>query len=175
MIEKTTFKEMLASLPQANDVKTMLAVDASGNPVSITKESQAQVAAELMPVATVDKKGLMSADKARSLRYYSPNITTDNKNTYVRIEFSTKCCFILAFTLNTSAASLFFVSTDNGKIAVKQIAGNKINLYESKYALLVDNRASWSNFSLLLFTGEISKMQAVEPTVPEGFTPITVE
>lgn len=62
MAEKITLKNALANLPQKTDVDSIVAKDASGNPVYIKKSDLAQVVAELMPTATTEKKGLMSSD-----------------------------------------------------------------------------------------------------------------
>ena len=62
MAEKITMKDMLANLPQKTDVDTVVGRDASGNPVCIKKSDLAQVVAELIPVATSEKNGLMSKD-----------------------------------------------------------------------------------------------------------------
>ena len=62
MAEKITLKNALANLPQKTDVDSIVATDASGNPVYIKKSDLAQVVAELIPVATTTKKGLMSSD-----------------------------------------------------------------------------------------------------------------
>ena len=49
MAEKITLKNALANLPQKTDVDSIVAKDASGNPVFIKKSDLAQVVAELMP------------------------------------------------------------------------------------------------------------------------------
>lgn len=49
MADKKTFKEMAGALPTATDVDSIMAKDASGNPIWIKKADLAQVAAELMP------------------------------------------------------------------------------------------------------------------------------
>lgn len=49
MAEKITLKNALANLPQKTDVDSIVATDASGNPVHIKKSDLAQVVAELMP------------------------------------------------------------------------------------------------------------------------------
>lgn len=49
MVEKITLKNALANLPQKTDVDSIVATDASGNPVYIKKSDLAQVVAELMP------------------------------------------------------------------------------------------------------------------------------
>ena len=48
-MEKKTFKEMAAALPTKSDVEYIMAKDANGNPVYISKADLAQVAAGLMP------------------------------------------------------------------------------------------------------------------------------
>lgn len=48
MAEKITLKNALANLPQKTDVDSIVAKDASGNPVFIKKSDLAQVVAELM-------------------------------------------------------------------------------------------------------------------------------
>lgn len=60
MAEKITLKNALANLPQKTDVDSIVAKDASGNPVFIKKSDLAEVVAELMPVATAEKNGLMN-------------------------------------------------------------------------------------------------------------------
>lgn len=67
MAEKITLKNTLANLPQKTDVDSIVAKDASGNPVFIKKSDLAQVVAELMPVATAEKNGLM--DKLQYVNY----------------------------------------------------------------------------------------------------------
>ena len=70
MAEKITMKDMLANLPQKTDVDTVVGRDASGNPVYIKKSDLAQVVAELMPLATYRKSGLMSSgDKEKGINY----------------------------------------------------------------------------------------------------------
>jgi hypothetical protein len=49
MAEKITLKNAFANLPQKTDVDSIVAKDASGNPVFIKKSDLAQVVAELMP------------------------------------------------------------------------------------------------------------------------------
>lgn len=63
MAEKITLKNALANLPQKTDVDSIVATDASGNPVYIKKSDLAQVVAELMPTATAKKNGLMSIEQ----------------------------------------------------------------------------------------------------------------
>ena len=60
MAEKITLKNTLANLPQKTDVDSIVARDASGNPVFIKKSDLAQVVAGLMPTVTTLKKGFMS-------------------------------------------------------------------------------------------------------------------
>ena len=70
MAEKITLKNALANLPQKTDVDSIVAKDASGNPVFIKKSDLAQVVAELMPLATYSKSGLMSSgDKEKGINY----------------------------------------------------------------------------------------------------------
>ena len=70
MAEKITLKNALANLPQKTDVDSIVATDASGNPVYIKKSDLAQVVAELMPLATYSKSGLMSSgDKEKGINY----------------------------------------------------------------------------------------------------------
>ena len=57
-------------LPKKNDAAYIRALDSNGNPVLISKADLAQVAAELMPVATITKNGLMSKDDKGSIPYY---------------------------------------------------------------------------------------------------------
>ena len=52
MAEKITLKNTLANLPQKTDVDSIVATDASGNPVYIKKSDLAQVVAELIPTDT---------------------------------------------------------------------------------------------------------------------------
>ena len=63
MTEKITFKDMLAALPQQQDAGSIVARDANGNPIFISKADLVQVAAELMPVATAEKNGLMPKEQ----------------------------------------------------------------------------------------------------------------
>ena len=46
-------------LPQKNDAKWVRALDASGNPILISKEDLASVVGELLPETSDEKKGLM--------------------------------------------------------------------------------------------------------------------
>ena len=95
MAEKITLKNTLANLPQKTDVDSIVATDASGNPVYIKKADLAQVVAELIPTATAEKAGLMSKDffnigKRRTLELSGDNkqrlvkIASLPKNTYIR-------------------------------------------------------------------------------------------
>ena len=95
MAGKITLKNALANLPQKTDVDSIVATDASGNPVYIKKSDLAQVVAELMPAATAGKAGLMSKDffnigKRRTLMLSGDNkqrlvkIASLPKNTYIR-------------------------------------------------------------------------------------------
>ena len=59
MAEKITLKNALANLPQKTDVDSIVAKDASGNPVYIKKADLAQVVAELIGTASESKDGLM--------------------------------------------------------------------------------------------------------------------
>ena len=49
MAEKITLKNTLANLPQKTDVDSIVATDASGNPVYIKKSDLAQVVADSCP------------------------------------------------------------------------------------------------------------------------------
>lgn len=60
--ETNFLKDYFGTLPQKTDVDSIMAKDANGNPVWIKKADLAAVAAELMPVATAEKNGTMSAD-----------------------------------------------------------------------------------------------------------------
>ena len=95
MIEKVTLKDTFAGLTKATDVDNIIARDKNGNPVYISKADLAAVAAELMPVATAGKAGLMSKDffnigKRRTLMLSGDNkqrlvkIASLPKNTYIR-------------------------------------------------------------------------------------------
>ena len=57
-MEKKTFKEMAAALPTKSDVEYIMAKDANGNPVYISKADLAQVAAGLIGIANSKKDGL---------------------------------------------------------------------------------------------------------------------
>lgn len=59
MAGKITLKNALANLPQKTDVDSIVATDASGNPVYIKKSDLAQVVAELIGFATSSKSGLL--------------------------------------------------------------------------------------------------------------------
>ena len=74
-IETNSFKDYLGTLPQQSNVDSIMAKDANGNPIWIKKADLAQVAAELIPVATVKKKGLMSSND----KLYMPiEVNSDN-------------------------------------------------------------------------------------------------
>ena len=62
MADKKTFKDMTAALPTTTtDMSKVMVQMADGSVGWIRKEDLAQVAAELMPVATAEKDGLMSS------------------------------------------------------------------------------------------------------------------
>ena len=96
MAEKITLKNMLANLPQKTDVDTVVGRDASGNPVYIKKADLAQVVAELMPLATLENKGLLSQSLFGIIQQKEiPNATGDeyyriinNINSYVILEIN---------------------------------------------------------------------------------------
>lgn len=56
MAEKIALKNALANLPQKTDVDSIVAADASGNPVYIKKSDLAQVVAELIPANSLYDK-----------------------------------------------------------------------------------------------------------------------
>lgn len=56
-------------LPQKNDAKWVRALDASGNPILISKEDLASVVGELIGVATESKDGLLQAGTFRYLGF----------------------------------------------------------------------------------------------------------
>ena len=56
MAEKITLKNALTNLPQKTDVDSIVATDASGNPVYIKKSDLAQVVAELIPANSLYDK-----------------------------------------------------------------------------------------------------------------------
>ena len=66
-IETNGFKDYLGTLPQQSDVDSIMAKDASGNPIWIKKADLAQVAAELMPEATADRQGVVSPYMLRNI------------------------------------------------------------------------------------------------------------
>lgn len=79
MAEKITLKNMLANLPQKTDVDSIVATDASGNPVYIKKADLAQVVAELIGGAnsTLNAKTL----GMRPLSFFYKRITIiDSEN-----------------------------------------------------------------------------------------------
>ena len=93
MAEKITMKDMLANLPQKTDVDTVVGRDASGNPVYIKKSDLAQVVAELMPLATLENKGLLSQSLFGIIQQKEiPNATGDE---YYRIINNIKSYLIL--------------------------------------------------------------------------------
>ena len=70
MAEKITLKNALANLPQKTDVDSIVARDASGNPVYIKKSDLAQVVAGLIGTASASKSGLLSnIDFKRCMQY----------------------------------------------------------------------------------------------------------
>lgn len=85
MAEKITLKNALANLPQKTDVDSIVATDASGNPVYIKKSDLAQVVAELIPVATSEKNGLMSKDFFNIGKRRTLMLSGDNKQRLVKI------------------------------------------------------------------------------------------
>ena len=60
MAEKITLKNTLANLPQKTDVDSIVATDASGNPVYIKKADLAQVVAELIHFTFPTINGILS-------------------------------------------------------------------------------------------------------------------
>ncbi len=57
-------------LTKVSDAAYIRALDSNGNPVLISKADLAQVAAELMPVATITNNGLMGKDDKRNMPCY---------------------------------------------------------------------------------------------------------
>ena len=63
-------------LPQKTDVTWIRGLDASGNPILISKQSLVSVAEGLLPEVTNTKKGVVPS------RYYELNYYSDNKDVY---------------------------------------------------------------------------------------------
>ena len=94
---KKTFKEMAAALPTKSDVKYIMAKDANGNPVYISKADLAQVAAGLMPlgfkkIIDISSKGMaIKAVRVNNSGYefYINIIGYNNKVKEANLTFST--------------------------------------------------------------------------------------
>ena len=167
MAEKITLKSMLANLPQKTDVDTVVGRDSSGNPIYIKKSALAQVVAELMPVATAGKAGLMSKDffnigKRRTLMLSGDNnqrlvnIVSLLKNTYIRhfvlvqgyYEISPIIC---AINIRSDSAAVFSTVV-NGILPIP----SEIELYtkeiDNRFNLYIRSKGQSGNTSHVLVT-----------------------
>ena len=94
MAEKITLKNALANLPQKTDVDSIVAKDASGNPVYIKKSDLAQVVAELMlrPILIKDFTEMDSMTyenyNAKFFCYFSSSTANNELNSDSGIIFS---------------------------------------------------------------------------------------
>ena len=167
MAEKITMKDMLANLPQKTDVDTVVGRDASGNPVYIKKSDLAQVVAELMPVATAGKAGLMSKDffnigERRTLMLSGDNrqrlvkIASLPKKTYIRYivfvqgfyEISPIMCAINIRSESTTV----FSTVVNGILPIP----SEIELYtkeiDNRFNIYIRSKGQSGNISFVLVT-----------------------
>ena len=98
-------------LTKVSDAAYIRALDSNGNPVLISKADLAQVAAELMPVATITNNGLMG--KAEVMQLYDNG--NKNHDVFMRVltipEYK-RACVLLAWGINTgtvyNTALLYF-------------------------------------------------------------------
>ena len=74
-------------LPQKSDAKWVRALDASGNPILISKEDLASVVGGLLPLASDDKNGPISASEYRKLANISLSwgVAGSGKLSWIRI------------------------------------------------------------------------------------------
>lgn len=130
MTEKITLKNALANLPQKTDVDSIVATDASGNPVYIKKSDLAQVVAELIGTASKSKDGLMS-----STDYSNNSITVGNSGSTTDKIFEIK-------NYNAEKCLVTFLSRDNNNNM-----GSSIIAFNGKtHYVLVKSDFNYYNF-----------------------------
>ena len=145
MAEKITLKNALANLPQKTDVDSIVAKDASGNPVFIKKSDLAQVVAELIPVATTTTKGLMSAnDKKYSVQYINFPHNQSRKILQVDGDYYQFVC--VGFLLSGSSPFNFILSgrsETNNRFSInlgKINDGGGIKIYKKENSFYLSNQ-----------------------------------
>lgn len=131
-------------------------------------------AAELMPTASPDKKGLMPQSVSKFFRWLKPNITTTNVAKYVSIKASGKYSFLLANIRNTSNASIYLIGIDvNNKYSIMKIAGKDDAFYLSDKCLIVYNYATWSEYAIIPLTGDVDEVKVLD-SLPQNSTELAI-
>lgn len=167
MAEKITLKNALANLPQKTDVDSIVAKDASGNPVYIKKSDLAQVVAELMPDAAKGSRGLVSIS-ASNILYSMIGVGTTDVNMIVRLTISGKIHLLCGCIGNYASPGLFSIlgMGNNSLPKIKSFyKGETLQFYGIGEGLTtylyVVGVSSWGEFSIVPFCGNVNSIEVV--------------
>ena len=143
-------------LPKMNDAAYIRALDSNGNPVLISKADLAQVAAELMPVATVEKDGLSS----RYTRVVFHEDMTGRGAAKLSSIGSYGYAYLTIVAYDGGSYAVYEVVAGKGFYFVKRTLGNtsglKFKTDDAQTSLYV-LREDFNNFSLGVFLQGTSK------------------
>lgn len=171
-MEKKTFNDMMANLPTTETDMTKVMVEMEdGRKGWISAEGLAQVMAGLMPVATTEKQGVMSAAMAGKVL---PLVTkgTTNTKTIIKMTCKGKFCILVGLIQNGYGSTFlhlyvrFTGGSSTNKPYVKVISKDdalpfiKYELNDGIYELYF-YLGSWGEFSAIPFTGTILSKDVV--------------
>ncbi len=178
MTEKITFKDMLAALPQQQDAGSIVARDANGNPIFISKADLVQVAAELMPVATAEKQGAMSAAMAKKMLPLLVKNNGTSSAKWLKVVFDSGFNALIGLDRNNEFGCLVGVvktAWNNTKPKVFGVYGEtSAYTYKGDDGVLYISMSAWGNASILIFTGSVISTDFIE-NPPESAQTLLVE
>ena len=138
--------------------------------------------AELMPVATTEKNGLMPIS-AFNIYNWINGIGTTQKETIIEVTMYSKFYVLCGCIGNYSKSRLFSISrigTGDLKPLIESIyRANTLNFHyvyndtDDQYVIYVSGLGSWGEFSIIQFAGYVLSMKAVSE-VPVNAKQITV-
>ena len=130
-----------------------------------------------MPVATADKKGVMSATMAKKVLPLIVTGTTDTK-TIIKINLSGKFNILCGCIGNHASARLFLISKSgvDAPPIIRNICGIALNFYvqigDDYIVIYISGLSSWGEFSTLPFNGNVGSIEAIAE-VPNDASQIT--
>ena len=175
-MEKKTFNDMMANLPTTETDMTRVMVEMEdGRKGWISAEGLAQVMAGLMPVATAEKQGVMSAAMAQKVLPLISK-TSQQKENIFKIRLDKKYNVLIGAIRNFYAPCLIHLykrssAENNPGVSLISCPLGKMEMYVDNSTFYI-NVGQWGEISVLALNGNVGTIDLVS-TIPD--TAIKVE